>query len=69
MENEKNKKSENEKNLSTTNNGKYTKGNKISTVKWTRIPVADPQNGRFVSVHQYFSHNLGYKILWEKPKY
>ena len=48
---------------------KHTKGNKISTVKWTRIPVVDLQNGRLVSVHQYVSHNLGYKILWEKPKY
>lgn len=41
----------------------------INTVKGTRIPVADLQNRRCVSVHQYFSHNLGYKILWEKPKY
>ena len=40
---------------------KYTKGNKISRVKWTRIPVADPQNGRSVSVHQYFPITLAIK--------
>lgn len=52
MENEKNKKSENEKNISTRNNGKFTKGNK--------------EGNRFSSSNQPTSESK--KRGWEKRK-